>query len=90
MGSAHPGGSVKCLIQFLTLPHPGRAGLLGVTHRRVGGSGALLIGLALADPIPCSWSRSRLPCDWGRRGRAGSILLLELLSPWKQRARPAL
>lgn len=44
---------------------------------------------AMEDPIPCPWSRNRLPLIGGREGlRAGSIQLLELLSPWKQRAGP--
>lgn len=29
----------------------------------------LWTGSGLEDPIPCSWSRSRLLSDWGRRGR---------------------
>lgn len=44
---------------------------------------------AMEDPIPCPWSRNRLLLIRGREGlRAGSIQLLELLSPWKQRAGP--
>lgn len=34
----------------------------------LGALGGLGIGLSLEDPVPCPWSRSRLPSDWGRRG----------------------
>lgn len=37
-------------------------------HGGVGAPGRLLIGSDLENLIPCPWSRSRLPSDWGRRG----------------------
>lgn len=42
---------------------------------------------AMEDPIPCPWSRNRLPLIGEREGLR-CCQLLELLSPWKQRAGP--
>lgn len=59
------------LVAFLCLP---TSSILSVPtswdsrHGGVGAPGRLLIGSDLENLIPCPWSRSRLPSDWGRRG----------------------
>lgn len=50
----------------------------------LGVPGGRLIGSALEDPIPGPGKGASFPLIGGGRGGAGNILLLELLSPWKQ------
>lgn len=81
VGSSHPGVSVKRLIKLPSNPAPLTGVLVSQPvascpccppgiHPMVGlgAPGGLGIGSSLEDPIPCAWSRIRLPSDWGRRG----------------------